>query len=82
MCRKAPVRLHRMRKIVMLVAYVWRRMLEHTWNQPDHLRYIHGQESRCRTAKVMKTHVLSKLGKDPRSHDVIQSARAQRAFVV
>lgn len=77
MSRKAPARLHGTRKIVML-AYVWRCMLEHT-RDADHFRRVHRQEGRGRPAEVMNAHVLSELGDDPRTSDIVQTACRQRA---
>jgi hypothetical protein len=66
----------------MPVAWIWRRMLEHTWNQPDHLRCVHRQEGRRRPAEVMNAHVLSELGDDPRTNNGIQPARAHGGFLI
>src|SRR5947208_15099619 len=80
-CRKAPPRLHRARKIVMLVADVWRRMLEHPWDQANLLRRVHRQEGGCRSTEVVKTHRLPELGNRPRTSNVVQSVPAQGASV-
>jgi hypothetical protein len=59
MCCKALPRLHRARKIVMLLVRVWRRMLEHPRDQANLLRCVDRQKGRCCATEVMKTHGLS-----------------------
>ena len=56
MCRKAVPRLHGARKIVVLVADVWRGVLQHSGDQADLLRRIHRYEGRSCAAEVVKTH--------------------------
>src|SRR5690348_3625379 len=77
MSHKALPCLHRAGKIVMPVFHLWRSMLEHTRDQTDLLRKFHGQESRCRSTEIVKTHGLSKFGSDSCANNVIQAARNQ-----
>src|ERR1700738_2112328 len=78
MCRKAPPRLHRTREIVMLLAGLWRRMLEDAGDQANLLRCVHSQKRRRGSTEVVKTHGFSKFDGDPRTNHVIDVARAQR----
>src|SRR5262249_27964580 len=78
MCRKASPCLHRMRKIVMLLADFRRRMLEYPRDQANLLRCVHRQKGRCRPTEVVKTHGLSEFGGDLPTSNGIQAVRAQR----
>src|SRR6476620_1345282 len=82
MCRVALARLHGSGEIVNLLPDIRRDMLQHTGDQADQFRRIHGQESGSRATEVVKTHVLIELGEDARPHHVVDAVITERATSV
>jgi hypothetical protein len=66
----------------MLVADIWRRMLEHSWDQANLLRRIHRQIGGCRSTEVVDTHRLSEFGDHPCANDFIQFLPAKGASLI
>ena len=65
--RSKPLpRLHGTRQIVVLVADIWRGMLQHPRNQAKLIGCLHRYKSRCRATKIMKSHELAEFVENPR----------------
>jgi len=74
MCGVTAARLYRLGQIVMLVADVWRGVLQHAWDETDLVRRLHGDEGGGCTTQVMQTHVFPELGVDAGADDVVDTA--------
>ena len=62
----------------MLLADIWRGMLQHPWDQADLVRCIHRHKCSRRATEVMKTHGFAELLESARAGDVVNLAAADR----
>src|ERR1700758_822523 len=79
MCGIAAARLNRSSQIVDSFAHIGRGVLQHAWDQTDHIRRLHGEESGGRATEVVETHGLSELLDNLPTDNVIDAAGAKRA---